>query len=428
VALVNQDAAKRPEGNSCWVEGGFCYHRGLDGLRGLAVMMVLLLHSKLLPFGWIGVQIFFVLSGFLITSILVAEKGRPFSEYIGRFYWKRSLRIWPLYFFYVGICGAAYFLVRVPETFPTSWLPLVTYTYNFARISPHFADSNYFGHLWTLCIEEQFYLIWPFALYFFSLRKFRAIVISLIVAGPLFRFLSHIIFAQHYGDATLVQRAVHNLTSSHFDAFASGALIAIVPVQQREWLVSNCRRIFFGAAAVMAICGLSNAYVLFRHGLPPHWLALGYDQLAYIHQYVWGYTLINLVSAGLILCLITRRFMAFFFEHRFTVYVGAISYGIYVWHLPLLQLLLNFWPCDYHSAEGVLRFFTLATLTLLLASVSYFCFEKFFLRLKNSKFRGTVHSMIKFKHEHRPAVGCSSEKSTQNASLDQSEKTCAPKC
>src|ERR1017187_8927915 len=81
------------------------YYKSLDGFRALAVLMVLMIHSRWLPIGWVGVQMFFVLSGFLITSILVAQKQTGFSDYIGYFYWKRGLRIWPLYFLFIALSG-----------------------------------------------------------------------------------------------------------------------------------------------------------------------------------------------------------------------------------------------------------------------------------------------------------------------------------
>src|ERR1041385_2325106 len=155
------------------VMSAFPYYKSLDGIRGVAVLMVVFLHSRLMPFGWVGVQVFFVLSGFLITSILQTQTDRPFGFFMRRFYWRRGLRIWPLYFLFLALCLIAHACLRIPETWPSAWPWLASFTYNIVRISPHFADSDYFGHFWTLCVEEQFYLVWPFAVFFLPLKYFR---------------------------------------------------------------------------------------------------------------------------------------------------------------------------------------------------------------------------------------------------------------
>src|SRR6267154_625078 len=97
------------------------YVKSLDGIRGLAVSLVVLFHFGLFPAGWVGVQIFFVLSGYLITSILLLEKARPFAEYVGRFYWRRSLRIFPLYFAFLAVVLATYVAIGKPESFAADW-------------------------------------------------------------------------------------------------------------------------------------------------------------------------------------------------------------------------------------------------------------------------------------------------------------------
>ncbi len=105
----------------------------LDGLRGIAVTLVLLLHFGYLNGGWIGVQLFFVLSGFLITGVLVADRPAPLGAYLRRFYWRRTLRIFPLYYGYLALLGLCYAVWGRPAELPDNAVPLVTYTYNFTR-------------------------------------------------------------------------------------------------------------------------------------------------------------------------------------------------------------------------------------------------------------------------------------------------------
>src|SRR5689334_13554869 len=91
--------------------------KALDGVRGIAILLVILFHYGYLGCGWIGVQLFFVLSGFLITSILIKDKGQSLKQYLKRFYWRRSLRIFPLYYLYLFVMLAAFLLFRIPPAF-----------------------------------------------------------------------------------------------------------------------------------------------------------------------------------------------------------------------------------------------------------------------------------------------------------------------
>src|ERR1041384_7535009 len=93
------------------------YIKSLDGIRGIAILVVILFHFGYLPFGWMGVQIFFTLSGFLITSILISDRDGPFLPYIGRFYWRRTVRIFPLYYFFLALITVLFFATEYPRSF-----------------------------------------------------------------------------------------------------------------------------------------------------------------------------------------------------------------------------------------------------------------------------------------------------------------------
>ena len=167
----------------------------LDGLRGIAIALVVLFHFGLFPPGWVGVQLFFVLSGYLISDILLTEKGKPFPAYLSRFYWRRSLRIFPLYFFYLIITSALFAATNEPKSFEIDWPFLVTYTTNFGRLRVSDVGPA-FSHLWSLAVEEQFYLLWPLAVYFCSLASLRRIILATIVLSPVVRAISY--FAIRY--------------------------------------------------------------------------------------------------------------------------------------------------------------------------------------------------------------------------------------
>src|SRR6186713_2808206 len=107
------------------------YSKPLDGIRGLAILGVVLLHYSWVSAGWIGVQLFFVLSGYLITSILVGDRDLPASTYFKRFYWRRSLRIFPLYFAYLTVLTVAHVTIGISPGLERQLPYLFTYTHNF---------------------------------------------------------------------------------------------------------------------------------------------------------------------------------------------------------------------------------------------------------------------------------------------------------
>src|SRR5690348_16779873 len=105
-------------------------------------------HAGFIGAGWAGVQVFFVLSGFLITSILVAERNASLADYLRRFYWRRILRIFPVYWTFIAIITAIGAVVGFSAAYRQQILYLVTYTHNFAKITPGYIYPKYWGHLW----------------------------------------------------------------------------------------------------------------------------------------------------------------------------------------------------------------------------------------------------------------------------------------
>src|SRR5579885_424671 len=152
--------------------------------------MVLLFHFNLLPVGWAGVEVFFVLSGFLITRILIdsAREDGGLKQYLGRFYWRRSLRIFPLY--YAVILVVFGWILLHGRALDSADITRATYTYNWYRAFHQHSDpSPISGHFWSLASEEQFYLAWPFLVYFLVRRNWlRQFVIALVIGGSAIRF------------------------------------------------------------------------------------------------------------------------------------------------------------------------------------------------------------------------------------------------
>lgn len=177
------------------------YNPHLDGLRALAFLLVFLYHteSNIVPFGWIGVDLFFVLSGFLITRILVksVDNGTTLSQYLKVFFLRRILRIFPLYylalFLFIVLLPfiAQYFQTETNyNTLSKDAVWFVTYLQNFViGYRNEYFNPGFLNHFWTLAIEEHFYLLWPFLVFFFR-KDIIKVAISTIVIVLLFRIIS----------------------------------------------------------------------------------------------------------------------------------------------------------------------------------------------------------------------------------------------
>jgi peptidoglycan/LPS O-acetylase OafA/YrhL len=354
----------------------------LDGIRGLAVSLVVLFHFGFFPAGWVGVQIFFVLSGYLITSILLLEKDRPFGGYVGRFYWRRSLRIFPLYFAFLAATLASYVAISKSDSFAADWPFLATYTTNFGRLRTNDVGPA-FIHLWSLAVEEQFYLVWPLLVYFMPLAAFKRTVIVIIALGPFLRLILYFSFQGH--DPDWVGRNIYCLPISQLDAFASGAAIATWRLQDS---LKSAGRLFLAALIVTAASG---AAVIFHHHVfykSAFITSLGFGMyLLSGWGFVWGYSLLNTLFALGIICTLQRLQPFRLLENPALVRIGVISYGIYVYHVPSL-LLFETLPIP----RGVLFIFYCAT-TFAISEISYRYLESPFLAMKGYSMSG-AHQQI----------------------------------
>jgi peptidoglycan/LPS O-acetylase OafA/YrhL len=233
------------------------HHRSLDGLRGVAVLLVLAFHLlhiegeggaverallSVTRAGWAGVDLFFVLSGFLITGILLDARGAP--GYFRAFYARRVLRIFPLYYAYLAVLFLA-----VPLALPSldvkaetqGWLWTYLGNVLFAR-EAGFHASPYAGHFWSLAVEEQFYLLWPLLVWVLPRRRLAVLCIGLVAGAFALRLGIH--------RTTFNATAAYVLTPARMDALATGALVAVAAREPGWWSVA--RRIAPGVLALSA--------------------------------------------------------------------------------------------------------------------------------------------------------------------------------
>lgn len=357
---------------------------GLDGLRAIAFLTVLAGHSSDVAFGWMGVQLFFVLSGFLITGILIRMKeSLPIGEYFKKFYGRRFLRIFPLYYLYLILISLAIWQKSaIPAQFLRKELigvvePQLSYAYFYIydlfHASGMFVHTRFLAHLWSLSVEEQFYIVWPLVLLLTPKEKLKHLFLACIALGPVLRLAAYFIYDSGAISAPLGDpyTAIYVLPFSHVDAFAMGALLSQFPVTQP-------RKQLAILAVLIPLVGYLTQY-LSRGAI--RWDTLGYEYRLHVaYKFVWGYSLLNYLFALIIYnvartSLFTRILDSFLFR-----YLGKISYGLYVYHYPITYFVLRIipdWipPQQTFLTDAGVFVITLCTVTIV-ASLSYYLVEK----------------------------------------------------
>ena len=365
----------------------------LDSLRGIGVILIFADHF-ILPnyyifFGWIGLWIFFSLSGFLITDSLLKLKTLSIGSYFGRFYLKRAFRILPAFLVFFSIGLALYFALprwlAGNSDLSRYWIYIVTFTFNHYPATP----SYWFGHLWSLSLEEQFYVVWPWLVFFLSKNWFKRIVLCWIFAAPILR----LVFPWFYGSAEADMMDGSLLCQA--DAFAIGGCVAIFrdelpgPRQSKKlmWIMT---------AAVITIglvCYFKDQRAIMEGlhawtGRPQSAAEAYLRTLGWVrilnYQYIWGYSVINIWAATLILACL-RGTAPFFLNFPPLVFLGRISYGAYLSHMPLLGIYLYYLrPINPFSIRGLVIFLVWFATVILVSWLSFRFIEVPFLRIKNT--------------------------------------------
>ncbi len=365
---------------------------GLDGLRALAFLGVFAYHTNYLRFGWVGVDLFFVLSGFLITDILLRMKDSlPVKEFFSKFYGRRMIRILPLYYFYLLI------LTIIALATPHINLgPLITnyqhdfynniwyaffYVYDFFSASAAYEKTWTFIHLWSLSVEEQFYLIWPLLILITPKKHFKKLCLTAIALGPLFRLITTLVFRHHLFPflSSNPQEATYVLPFSQVDAFALGAYISRFDLP-RPRLQLLALLFVVPALGILTDYLVTGQYVL---------ATLGYNlPLAGAYKEVWGYSLLNYLFAVLIYCVVKTKLFQSDLSGSIISYLGKISYGLYIYHYFIIAIVVSLFKKyslpHYLGAPEV--FWTALILTIMISSLSYHLLEKPVLNLKTRFF------------------------------------------
>lgn len=338
------------------------YYKELDGVRGIAALMIVFFHfmkggffndsehyiwlHKISKFGQTGVTLFFVLSGFLITRILL--KAKDGEGYFSTFYIRRSLRIFPLYYLFLVL---TYFVIPLIINEPiesfkytwTYWLYLQNFaiTFNWKNIGQN--------HLWSLAVEEHFYLFWPVLIYYCSVKRLVQMIGVITLLSLLCR-----IYLIHIGHGTFY------FTFTTFDCLAIGALLAVNEI--RQWF--SVRLLQIGAGVLFVLLVLM-------------WVIFGSKESLVVQYFKLPITaLFYLCCIGILI--LRETFLNKLFKSKFLTFTGKISYGLYIFH-PV---------CFYYLYKYNLRFNLIPALVVyfavsyLIATISFYGFENKFIKLK----------------------------------------------
>jgi peptidoglycan/LPS O-acetylase OafA/YrhL len=363
--------------------------RALDGIRGLAIILVLFHHFEplipatngavnaakaVLSFGWAGVDLFFALSGFLITGILLDT--RETNNYFSSFYARRVLRIFPLYYSVLTVVLVATAFVHPrPPNVPVVADQKLYYLYltNWLALWRGPWRSNILGHFWSLAVEEQFYLVWPLCVWLMLRRN----VAKLAVGASVVALLVRIFWVAHTGPGQAIVMA----TVTRMDSLLCGALAAIlfrddhalnVLRKWLPWVGSLALLLFAVAAGTLRVVHGNGGELFFVETIGFSLLAVGFSSLIVYAA----------ASDG------AAKLMQVFLRSRVLTDFGKYSYGIYVYHVPILGVFVfaihkgslktfvgDFW-------FGALCVVTLFAVSFYVAKISYECFERRFLALK----------------------------------------------
>ena len=327
----------------------------LDGLRAISIVLVVLSHASgtvnfesiqfLRDLGNFGVRVFFVISGFLITTLLLKEQAKTGGISIRNFYLRRTFRIFPAFYFFVAVIGALN-LSGMVSLLPGDLTHALTYTMNY-----HHPHAWYMGHIWSLSVEEQFYLLWPATLALVGLRKGFRFAFAVVLAAPFLRYGTWLWITRHEGTDQQFQNIA--------DALAVGCLMAglfnLLSENPRYQRFLRSRWFYLAPLAAFA----ANA----TQGHPRVWLFAGQT------------------AATLAIALCIDRFVRYpnglfgrFLNWAPLRFVGLLSYSLYLWQ----QVFIN-----RNSNAAIAAFPLNVILAFAAALVSYYLIERPFLRLKD---------------------------------------------
>jgi peptidoglycan/LPS O-acetylase OafA/YrhL len=349
------------------------HYPALDGLRGIAILMIVIYHNfgyieKYIFFGWLAVDLFFVMSGFLITDILMNAAGT--KNFLRNFYYRRILRIFPLY--YLSLVLFLIVLPRLPiesgiKYYSDNQVWIWTYLQNWLYIFKPPVHTNTLNHLWSLAVEEQFYLLWPLAILLIRKPKYLLVFISLLLVSTV--GLRLWIWTHH-----IAGFAYYNLyTFTRIDGICIGCMVALLARIDANFLKK------YTSGIVLFFAALNFAFFFINRKF----------QFSFPFLALAGYTTFAMMLGLLVNQAVTRetKLINLLFNIPILKFFGRISYGFYIFHWPVYLLLSPYvsgWVSRFtHGRLAEILVSSLSTLTAIALSwLSFNYFEKYFLKLK----------------------------------------------
>lgn len=324
----------------------------LDGLRAFSILIVIAQHfSSAHQFGaqnylWrfqlgdLGVRIFFVISGFLITTLLMEEQARHGRINLYKFYARRFLRIFPAYYFFLAVI----FILTISSIIPSQLDDLVS---PLLYLSNYFETSRVLAHTWSLAVEQQFYLIWPFIIFFLGFRYGLTIAIIFSILAPLYRVLISL-------DAPEIP-TIWTQFQTAGDAIAAGCIFAML--RERLWAMQTYRN--FINQRTLIISMLAIGFLASSHKWPVFWNGIGSVMM----------TLLIVIMIDC--CIRINQSIAYkVLNSAPLVFIGTISYSLYIW-----QQVFAYGKLTHDAVLSTICLF-------LVACLSHFLVERPALRLK----------------------------------------------
>lgn len=386
---------------------------GLDGLRGLAVAAVVVYHffGDVLPGGYLGVDMFFVLSGFLITSLLLREYDTTGTVNLKDFWVRRLRRIMPTAIVVLVVCTAIVgviggdFAVNIRTQFLGSLFFVSNWT-QIATSASYFADSEVevFAHYWSLAVEEQFYLLWPLALFALLAAWGARKRLHIALASLLAAVASAIAMAVVYSPDADPTRVYYG-TDTHAFGLLIGAVLAMLLTTSKadpkrdSWPVLELTRARFLASLIGLVAAaiyVVQLFVMADDGNFPYW---------------GGLFITSLAGAGMIYAVVYEVApLRWIFEFPLMRYLGQRSFSIYLWHWPVIMIIRELVPEETLDGHAVWWGLLAVAVSLGLSELSYRWIENPFRR----KGYGRVFAVI---WEHRPRKASVSTTTSPKASV-----------